>query len=74
MIVVQYLMSNFSAILCREQSTFWWEDDDCGVPDYHTDLDFHQASLMKQQYASRYVNPLRHIVSITSQSDFALNS
>jgi hypothetical protein len=40
--------SNFSAISCREQVHFQWDDDD-------DELDFYSVSLLKQQSADRHV-------------------
>jgi hypothetical protein len=56
--------SNFSAISCREQVHFQWDDDD-------DELDFYSVSLLKQQSADRHVAPLGHIILIPSQTVFA---
>ena len=44
-------MSNASAISWWEQVTFWWDDDDDDVLlvlDEHAELDFYNASSLKQ--------------------------
>ena len=68
-------MSNFSAILSREQVNFQWDDnDDDGVRfvlDQHAELDFYSASSLKQQSADRYVAPL--VILIPRQPVFALS-
>jgi hypothetical protein len=62
-------MSNFSAISCREQTTFWLDDNDVHfVLDHHAALDLHSANALKQHSA-----PLRHIIPIMSQPVFALS-
>jgi uncharacterized protein Veg len=50
-ITVQCQMGNFSALLWREQNTFWWDDDDDNVYfvlDQHAGSDFYSASSLKQ--------------------------
>ena len=63
-----------SAISWREQVNFQSDDDEVRfVLDQHAELDFSSASWLKQQSAGRYVAPLRHIILIPSQPDFALS-
>jgi hypothetical protein len=62
----------FSCIIAIT-SYFQWNDDDVRfVLDQYTELDFNSASSLKQQSAGRHVAPLRHIIRILSQPDFAL--
>ena len=56
-------MSNSSSILCQEQVTFQWDDDDVHfVLDQHTKLDFYSVSWLEQhvQSVDRHVVPLAH--------------
>jgi hypothetical protein len=72
-IVVKCQLINFSAISCKKQVNFQWEDDEVRfVLDQHAELDFYSASSLKQQSAGRHVAPLRHIILIPSQPVFAL--
>ena len=66
-------MSNFSAILWREQVRFWWDYDDdiLFVLDEHVELKLYIASSLKKS-PHRHVAPLKHIILIASQSIFAL--
>jgi hypothetical protein len=41
-------MSNFLAILWREQVTLEWDEDICFVINLHTELGFYSASSLKQ--------------------------
>jgi hypothetical protein len=46
-------------MLCQEQINFQWDDDEVRfVLDEHTELDFYNASSLKQQSAGRHVAPL----------------
>jgi hypothetical protein len=66
----------FSAISWREQVNFQWDDDYDEVrfvPDQAAELDFYNASSLKQQSAGRHVAPLGHIILIPSQPVFALS-
>ena len=66
-------MSNFPAILWREQTNFQWDDDEARfVLDQRAELDFHSASSMKQQSADRHVASLGHIIRISSQFQYLL--
>ena len=51
-----------------------WDDDDevRFVLDQQAELDFYSASSMKQQFVSRHVAPLWHIILIPSHPVFAL--
>jgi hypothetical protein len=72
-IVVKCQLINFSAISCKKQVNFQWEDDEVRfVLDQHAELDFYSASSLKQQSAGRHVAPLGHIILIPSQPVFAL--
>ena len=65
---------NISAISWREQVNSQWDDDEvCIVLDQHAELDFYNASSLKQQSAGRHVDPLGHISLIPSQPVFALS-
>ena len=56
----------------REQVNFQWDDDEVRfVLDQHAELDFYNASSLKQQSAGRHVVPLEHIILIPSQLLFA---
>jgi hypothetical protein len=56
------------AISWREQVNFQWDDDEVHfVQDRHAELDFYNASSLKQQSAGRHVAPLGHIILIPSQ-------
>jgi hypothetical protein len=55
-------MSNFSAVSCREQVTFWWDEDVRFVVDQYVELGFYSASSLKQQSSDRYVAPLWHVI------------
>ena len=60
--------------LYHEQVNFQWND--CAVHfvlDQHAELDFHNASSLKQQFADRHVTPLGHIILIPSQPVFNLS-
>ena len=73
-IVVKCQLINFSAISCKKQVNFQWEDDEVRfVLDQHAELDFYSASSLKQQSAGRHVAPLGHIILIPSQPVFALS-
>jgi hypothetical protein len=51
-------MSNSSSILCQEQVTFQWDDDEVHfVLDQHTKLDFYSVSSLEQQSVDRHVVP-----------------
>jgi hypothetical protein len=72
-VIVQYQFNNFSAISCREQVDFQWNDDEVRfVLDQHAELDFYSDSSLKQQSRGRHVAPLGHIILITSQPVFGL--
>jgi hypothetical protein len=62
-IVVKRQLSNFAAIVWREQVNFEWDDDEVRfVLDQHTKLDLYSASSLKQQSADRHVAPIGHII------------
>jgi hypothetical protein len=67
-------VSNFSAILRREQENYQWDDDYVRfVLDQHAELDIFSASSLKQQFAGKNVTPFGHIIPIPSQPIFALS-
>ena len=73
-IVVNANSAIFSAISCREQVNFQWDDDEVGfVLDQHAELDFYSASSLKQQSADRHVAPLGHINLIPSKQVFVFS-
>jgi hypothetical protein len=49
------------------------DDDVRFVLDQHPQLDFYNASSLKQQFAGRYVATLGHIILIPNQPVFALS-
>ena len=52
----------------REQVNFQWDDDEVRfVLEQHAELDFYNASSLKQQSAGRHVAPLGHIILIPNQ-------
>ena len=51
----------------------WDVDEVHFVLDQHAELDFYNASSLKQQSAGRHVAPLGHIILIPSQPVFALS-
>ena len=57
----------FTAISCRVQCTFQWDED----YDVHfvlhqrAELDFHSDSSLRQQFSGRYIAPLGHIILIS---------
>ena len=58
----------------REQVNFLRDDDEVRfVLDQHAELDFYNASSLKQQSADRDVAPLEHIILIPSKPVFALS-
>jgi hypothetical protein len=59
----------------REQVNNQWDDDDevRFVLDQHAELDFYNASSLKQQSAGRHVAPPGHIILIPSRPVFALS-
>ena len=64
----------FSAISCREQVNFQWNDDEVGFAlDQHAELDFYSASWLKQQSADRNVAPIRHINLTPSKHVFVFS-
>ena len=73
MIVVSRQFSYFSAISCREQVNFEWDDDVRFVLDQHAELDLYSASSLKQQSAGRLVAPLWHIILIPSTRGYHVN-
>ena len=73
-LIIYISVSNFSGISWREIVTFWWDDGDdvCFVLDQHSQLNFYNASSLKQ-FVGRHVAPLRHIILILSQPVFAVS-
>jgi hypothetical protein len=64
----------FSAISWREQVNFQWDGDEVRFfLDQRAELDFHSASLLKEQSAGWHVAPLGHIILIPSQPVFVLS-
>ena len=62
-----------SAILWREQVTFWWNDDDfLFVLHQHAELELYGVSSLKQQSACRHVVPLGHNILFPGQHVFAI--
>jgi hypothetical protein len=56
------------------QVNFQWDDDEVHfVQDEHAELDFYNASSLKQQSAGRHVAPFGHIILIPSQPVFAFS-
>ena len=54
-----------SAISWREQVNFQWDDYEVRfVLDQQAELDFYNASSLKQQCTDRYVAPLRHLETL----------
>ena len=64
----------FPAISWREQVTFRSDDNDDNrfVLEHHAKLDFYSASSLKQQFESKHVAPLWHIILITIHLAFSL--
>jgi len=63
-----------SATSWREQVNLGWDDDEVRfVLDQHSELDFYNASSLKQQSEGRHVAPLKPIILIPSQPVFALS-
>ena len=72
-IVAYRQLSNFSAISCREQVNFQWDDDEVRfVLDQNAELDFYSASSLKQQSVDGHAAPSEHIILIPSETVFAL--
>ena len=73
-IIVWCQMSNFSAILRREQVTFWWDDNDdvLFILDLYAEMNLHSASSLKRQFAVKHVPSLEHIFLILSKPVFTL--
>ena len=66
-------IQQFSAISWGEQVNFQWDDDEVRfVLDQHAELDFYNASSLKQKSAGRHVAPLGHIIPIPSQPVYVL--
>ena len=64
----------FPSYFMARTSYFEWNDDEIRfVLDQHTELDFYNASSLKQQSAGRQVAPLEHIIMIPRQLVFVLS-
>ena len=61
-------IQQFFSYIMAEQVNFQWDDDEVHfVLDQHIEMDFYSSTSVKQQFASRHVAPLRHIILIPSQ-------
>jgi hypothetical protein len=67
-------MNNFSAMSCREQITFQWDDDDVHfLLDQHASLDYFNTSSLKQQSLDKHVTPTQTINMCTLSWFWAIN-